>query len=71
MRNYVAAALLIASITPALAQGVAGPWYVGLDTASDKCSVVSSMTAGMKMMGKYNTKEEAETAMAGMKECKG
>jgi hypothetical protein len=28
------------------------------------------MAAGMKMMGKYNTKEEAETAMAGMKECK-
>jgi hypothetical protein len=28
------------------------------------------MTAGMKMMGKYKSKEAAEKAMAGMKACK-
>jgi hypothetical protein len=27
------------------------------------------MTTGMKMMGKYKSKEAAETAMAGMKKC--
>jgi hypothetical protein len=71
MKTYLAAALLIASTGWTFAQGVAGPWFVGLETATGKCSVVNSMPAGMKMMGKYNTKEEAETAMAGMKECKG
>jgi hypothetical protein len=29
------------------------------------------MESGMKMRGKYKTKEAAEKAMAGMKECKG
>jgi hypothetical protein len=28
------------------------------------------METGMKMMGKYKTKEAAEKAMASMKECK-
>jgi hypothetical protein len=27
------------------------------------------MTTGMKMMGKYKSKEAAEKAMAGMKKC--
>ena len=71
LKKYLIAATLIgAFMSPALSQGVAGEWYVGLDTASNKCSVVSSMPAGMKMMGKYKSKEEAETAMHGMKECK-
>lgn len=34
-------------------------------------SVVTEMKAGMKMMGKYDSKEAAEEAMANMKECKG
>jgi hypothetical protein len=30
---------------------------------------MTEMKAGMKMMGKYKSQEEAEKAMAGMKEC--
>ena len=68
MKKYlIAAALIGAFVTPALSQ--AGEWYVGFDTATKKCSVVSSMPSGMKMMGKYKSKAEAETAMHGMKEC--
>ena len=72
MRKYIVAAVLIgAFIAPAFAQMPgAGPYYVGLDTATHKCSVVNKMSAGMKMMGKYKTQAEAEKAMAGMKECK-
>ena len=52
MKKYlIAAALIGAFVTPALSQ--AGEWYVGFDTATKKCSVVSSMPSGMKMMGKY------------------
>ena len=47
----------------------AGVYYVGLDTTTHTCSVMTEMKAGMKMMGKYKSKEEAEKAMAGMKEC--
>ena len=69
MKKYlIAAALIGAFVTPALSQ--AGEWYVGLDTATKKCSVVSSMPSGIEMMGKYKSKAEAETAMHGMKECK-
>jgi hypothetical protein len=73
MRKYIVAAVLIgAFVTPAFAQMPgAGPYYVGLDTATHTCSVVAKMATGMKMMGKYKTQAEAEKAMAGMKECKG
>jgi hypothetical protein len=65
MRKYIVAAVLIgAFVTPALAL-TAGTYYVGLDT----CSVVTEMAPGMKMMGKYKSKEAAEKAMAGMKKC--
>ena len=40
-----------------------------MDTTTHTCSVMTEMKAGMKMMGKYKSKEEAEKAMAGMKEC--
>jgi hypothetical protein len=71
MRKYVVAAVLIGVVVaPALALQ-AGPYFVGLDTATKKCSVVTSLPAGMKMMGKYKTKARAERAMAHMKECKG
>jgi hypothetical protein len=43
---------------------------VGLDTTT-KCSVVTEMALGMKMMGEYDSKEAAEKAMADMAECKG
>jgi hypothetical protein len=47
-----------------------GHYFVGLDTTSHKCSVVTEMAPGMKMMGEYDSKEAAEKAMADMKECK-
>jgi hypothetical protein len=55
--------------TPALALE-SGVYYVGLDTTTHTCSVMTEMKAGMKMMGEYKSKEEAEKAMASMKECK-
>ena len=71
MRKYAVAAILIgAFVTPALAL-TAGSYFVGLNTTTHTCSVVRHMSAGMKMMGKYKSKEEAEKAMASMKECKG
>ena len=47
-----------------------GHYFVGLDTTSHTCSVVTEMASGMKMMGEYDSKEAAEKAMADMKECK-
>jgi len=69
MKKYALAAVLIGAFAmPALALE-AGPYFVGLNTTTHTCSVVTKMEAGMKMMGKYKTKEAAEKAMAGMKEC--
>jgi hypothetical protein len=43
MRKYIVAAVLIgAFVTPALAL-TAGTYYVGLDTSSHTCSVVTKM----------------------------
>jgi hypothetical protein len=73
MRKYLVAAVLIGAFAiPALAvETGGGKYFVGLDTTSGKCSVVTEMAAGMKMMGEYDSKEAAEKAMAGMDECKG
>jgi len=72
MKKYILAAVVIGSfVAPAFAQPATGPWFVGLDSATGKCSVVSGkMPEGMKMMGEYKTEDEAKTAMASMKECK-
>ena len=72
MRKYIVAAVLICAFaTPALAvESGGGKYFVGLDTTSHKCSVVTEMAPGMKMMGEYDSKEAAEKAMADMKECK-
>jgi len=71
MRKYIIAVAMIGLfVVPALALE-AEEYYVGLDTTTHTCSVVTKMTSGMKMMGKYKSKEAAEKAMAGMKECKG
>jgi hypothetical protein len=69
MSKYIVTALVIAFATPALALE-SGVYYVGLDTTTHTCSVMTEVKAGMKMMGKYKSKEEAEKAMASMKECK-
>jgi len=68
MRKYLATALVIAFATPALAL-TSRVYYVGLDTTTHTCSVVTKMAPDMKMMGKYKSKEAAEKAMAGMKKC--
>ena len=69
MKKYATAAVLITFfVTPALAL-TSGTYYVGLDTTTHTCSVVTKMAPGMKMMGKYKSKEAAEKAMAGMKKC--
>ena len=72
MRKYIVAAVLVgAFFTPALAvETGGGHYFVGLDTTSHKCSVVTEMAQGMKMMGEYDSKEAAEKAMADMQECK-
>ena len=70
MTKYAVAAVLIGVSTPALAL-VSGPYFVGLNTTTHTCSVVTKMEPGMKMMGKYKTQAAAEKAMARMKECKG
>jgi hypothetical protein len=73
MRKYLIAAVLIGAFaTPVLAvETGGGKYFVGLDTSTKKCSVVTEMAEGMKMMGEYDTKEAAEAAMAEMKECQG
>jgi len=76
MRKYLVAAVLISALaTPALAQETVetggGKYYVGFDTNSKTCSVVTEMAEGMKMMGEYESEEAAEAAMAEMDECKG
>ena len=72
MRKYLVAAVLIGAFAmPALAvETGGGKYFVGLDTTSHKCSVVTEMAEGMKMMGEYDSKEAAEAAMAEMEECK-
>jgi len=70
MRKYLMGAVLVGAFaTPAFAL-TEGPYFVGLNTTTHTCSVVTKMEAGMKMMGKYKTKAAAEKAMAGMAECK-
>jgi hypothetical protein len=73
MKKYLVAAVLISALAaPAFAvETGGGKYFVGLDTTSKKCSVVTEMAPGMKMMGEYDTKEAAEAAMATMAECKG
>jgi type 1 fimbria pilin len=76
MKRYLVAAVLIGAFAmPALAQDAVetggGKYYVGFDTNSKTCSVVTEMAEGMKKMGEYDSKEAAEAAMAEMDECKG
>ena len=68
-KPVLAAVLLAAFLIPAYALE-SGVYYVGLDMTTHTCSVMTEMKSGMKNMGKFNSKEAAEKAMAGMKECK-
>lgn len=71
MKQYIIAAALVGAIAGPAVALESGEYFVGLDTTTHTCSVVTSMSSGVKMMGKYKTKDAAEKAMAGMKECKG
>ena len=68
MKKYlIAAAMLVGFATPALADAV----YVMLDMTNHKC--ITSKSHNMKhfkMLGKYPTLGEAETAMHTMTQCK-
>ena len=70
MRKYlIAATLIVAFTTPALADEV----FVMLGMSTKKCVTMASDpgdTKNFKMLGKYPTLGEAETAMHTMTECK-
>ena len=67
MKKYiVAAAFIVAFVTPAFAEEI----YVAFDPASHKCTMMHSQPVSpMKSMGKFKTEAEAKTAMASMKDC--
>ena len=71
MKKYlVAAALIVAFATPALA----ADYYVALRPGGGaaKCEVMTTEpdTKTYKMMGKYTSEADAKAAMAKMPECK-
>ena len=70
MRKYiVAAVLIVAFATPAFAD----EFYVMLEMSTKKCVTMATNpndTKKYKMLGKYPTQGEAETAMHTMTECK-
>jgi len=70
MRKYLIAVTLIAGFsTPALADEI----FVMLDMTTKKCVTMKAQPSDMtkfKMLGKYPTLGEAETAMHTMTECK-
>ena len=70
MKKYlVAAALIVAFATPALAEEI----YVVYDNMTKKCVTMATKPTDMtkyKMMGTYPTIGDAETAMRTMTDCK-
>ena len=71
MQKYlVAAALIVGFSVPAFAVET---FYIMYDNSMKGCSVMTEEPTGTqyKMMGKYNTKAEAETAMKSMKAMRG
>ena len=71
MKKYlVAAALIVAFATPALA----ADYYVALRLGGGgaKCEIMTTVpdTKTHKMMGKYSSEADAKAAMAKMAECK-
>ena len=71
MKKYlVAAALIVAFATPALAADYYVALRLGGGTA--KCEVMTTEpdTKTYKMMGKYSSEADAKAAMANMPECK-
>ena len=70
MKKYLIAAVLITAFaTPALADEI----FVMLEMSTKKCVTMKTQPSDMtkyKMLGKYPTQGEAETAMHTMTECK-
>ena len=69
MKKYLIAALVVGFTTPAFADAV----YVMLEMSSKKCVTMKTQPSDMhkyKMLGKYPTQGEANTAMHTMTECK-
>jgi len=70
MRKYlIAATLIVAFATPAFADEI----FVMLEMSTKKCVTMKTQPSDMtkyKMLGKYPTQGEAETAMHTMTECK-
>ena len=69
MKRYlVAAALIFALISPALA----ADYYVALRVGGGGCEVMTTAPTAKKykMMGKYSSEADAKAAMAKMAECK-
>ena len=70
MKKYLIAAVLITAFaTPALADEI----FVMLEMSTKKCVTMKAQPSDMtkyKMLGKYPTQGEAETAMLTMTECK-
>jgi hypothetical protein len=70
MKKYlIAGVLIVAFATPALA----AEFMVMYDNDAKKCVTMATMPSDMKkykMLGKYPTQGEAETAMHTMTECK-
>ena len=70
MRKLLAATLLIAFVSPALA---ADEFYVVQDVKTKKCTIVDKKPAGTETTvvgnGVYKTRVEAETGMKSVKVC--
>ena len=70
MKKYLVASVLVLSFAaPAFAVET---FYIMFDNTMKGCTIMTTEPtdkARYKMMGKYNSKAEAEKAMAAMKEC--
>jgi hypothetical protein len=70
MKKYlIAAALIVSFSAPVLAVETN---FIMFDNTTKKCVIMTSEpsdTTRYKMMGKYGSKADAETAMHSMKEC--
>jgi hypothetical protein len=70
MKKYlIAAALIVGFSVPALAVET---FYIMFDNTMKGCTIMTSEPSDKqryKMMGKYGSKADAETAMHSMKEC--
>ena len=69
MRKFIFAGMLVLCVTPALA--FVNLYFVAVDTKTGHCVMMTHAPTGSryKMMGKFETKAAARTAMHSMAEC--